>query len=218
MEKENIELLGKKIGMTQVFNEKNQFLPVTLIQLNPCAIVQVKTVEKDGYNAVQLGYGLQKESRVQDPLLGHFKKAGVSPVRELFEFRVSNVSDYKVGETLGLDQFKEGEKVDVTGKTKGRGFQGAVKRWRFRGGHQTHGAMSHRRTGSIGQRQWPGEVEKNKKMPGHMGDVTVTVQNLEIVKIFADKGLILVKGSFPGSNGSIIRVRKAKKSRKAKQS
>lgn len=216
-QKENIELLGKKVGMTQVFNDKNQLLPVTLIELKDCTVVEVKTLEKHGYNAIQLAYGVQKESRLSKALLGHLKKAGAEASRELFEFRVNGDSAYKVGDKLGLAQFEEGEKIDITGKTKGRGFQGVVKRYRFRGGPATHGSMSHRRTGSIGQRQWPGEVQKNKKMPGHMGDVTVTVQNLEIVRIFADKGLILVKGSFPGSNGSIVRVKKAVKSKKVKQ-
>lgn len=207
-------LIGKKIGMTQVFDENNQLLPVTVLEAGPCPVTQVKTVESDGYNAVQIGYGPQKESRLSNPQLGHLKKAGVDPVRILQEFRLDGDESYDLGQTLTVEKFEAGEKVDVVGVSKGQGFQGVVKRYGFGGGPASHGSMFHRRGGSFGFCQDPGHVIKGKKMPGHMGNRRRTVQNLRIVKIDTEKNLILVKGSLPGPNGSLITVRPAKKQRR----
>jgi len=208
------ELLGKKIGMTQVYDDNNHLIPVTVIEAGPCPVTQIKTDDTDGYKAIQIGFGKTKEHRVSQPVLNHLKKAGVDPVAKLVEFRTESTEEYKVGDVLTVNQFDGLEKVDVIAKTKGKGFQGVVKRWNFSGGPASHGSMFHRRGGSYGMCQWPGRVIKNKKMPGHMGDKSRTVQNLKIVKIIPEKNLILVKGSFPGSNGSIIRVRPAIKTKK----
>lgn len=215
MNKENIEILGKKIGMTQIFDDSNRLIPVTVIEVTPNYILQIKTKETDGYNAIQLGFGAQKEQRKNKADLGHIKKAGVAPLHTLFEFRTEDVSKFKVGDVIGLDRFSEGEKVDVIGITKGRGFQGVVKRFRYGGGPASHGSMSHRRGGSYGNRQWPGEVRKGQGMPGRMGGDQVTVQNLIIVKVIADKNIVLIRGSFPGKKGGFIRIRKAKKAKQA---
>lgn len=212
--KDNIEIVGKKIGMTQVFDDQNRLIPVTVIEAGPCPIVQVKDIEKDGYKAVQFGFREQKEHRLSKAALGHMKKANVSPVADLFEFRTSNTDEFNVGEDLLVTRFNQGEKVDLIGVTKGRGFQGVVKRWGFRGGRASHGSMSHRRGGSYGNCQWPGEVQKGKKMPGRMGGHRRTVQNLVIVKVIEDKNLILVKGSIPGTIGGLVRIRKAIKTKK----
>lgn len=211
-----ITLLGTKLGMTQVFNEENQLIPVTVIQAGPCPITQIKTEEKEGYNAIQFGYKEQKEHRLSAGEKGHLAKNGLSAVSHLQEFRVDSTEDYKVGDVLSVTAFEEGQKVDVVSKTKGRGFQGVVKRWGFSGGKNSHGHMMHRRPGSIGQCQWPGEVNKGKKMPGHMGNKNRTVQNLSIVKIIEDKNIILVKGSLPGAKGSLVTVRPAVKQKVAK--
>ena len=206
-------LLGKKIGMTQVFGENNRLHPVTVVQVGPCPITQIKTVEKDGYNAVQIGYGEQKESRLSKGKLGHLKKAKVGALTHLKEFRVDDISGFNVGDVLTVDSFQKGEKIDVIGTTKGRGFQGVVRRYNFGGGPASHGSMFHRRGGSFGMCQWPGRILKGKKMPGHMGDVRRTVQNLEIINILPEKNIILIKGSLPGSNNSLVTVRTAKKKR-----
>lgn len=209
-------LLGKKIGMTQVFDENNRLVPVTVIEAGPCPVTQVKTSEKDGYSAVQIGFRAQKEHRLSKAALGHFKKAGVEPLAELREFRVENEGELNVGDVLTVEKFEAGQKIDVIGTSKGRGFQGVVKRYGFAGGPASHGSMFHRRGGSYGMCQWPGHVIKGKKMPGHMGDVQRTVQNLTVVKVIADKNLILVKGSIPGSRGSLVSVRTAVKSKTPK--
>jgi len=210
-----VSLLGKKIGMTQVFDENNRLIPVTVIEAGPCPVTQVKSDEKDGYSAVQIGYRPQKEHRLSKAALGHFKKAGVEPLAELREFRVEGEGELNVGDVLTVEKFEAGQKIDVIGTTKGRGFQGVVKRWGFHGGPASHGSMFHRRGGSYGMCQWPGHVIKGKKMPGHMGDKQRTVQNLTVVKVLADKNLILVKGSIPGSRGSLVTVRTAVKNKKA---
>ena len=197
--------------MTQVYDEANRLVPVTVIEVRPCPIVQVKTLDSDGYNAVQIGFNEQTEKRVAKPQQGHFKKSGARLCSQLGEFRTDDVAEYKVGDTLTVTKFEVGQKVDVIATVKGRGFQGVVKRWNFDGGPGGHGSMFHRRGGSYGQCQWPGEVDKGKKMPGHMGDVRRTVQNLHVVKVIEDKNLLLVKGSLPGSNGSTVYVRTAKK-------
>ena len=212
----NIALLGKKIGMTQVFDDANRLIPVTVIEAGPCPVTQVKSTEKDGYDAIQIGFRSQKEHRLTKAALGHFKKAGVEPVAELSEFRTSGETDINLGDMLTVERFEAGQKVDVIATTKGRGFQGVVKRYGFAGGPASHGSMFHRRGGSYGMCQWPGHVIKGKKMPGHMGDVSRTVQNLEIVKVIADKNLILVKGSIPGSRGGYVTVRTAIKTKASK--
>ena len=211
----NVALLGKKIGMTQVFDENNRLVPVTVIEAGPCPVTQIKSSEKDGYDAVQIGFRPQKEQRLSKAALGHFKKAGVDPVAELQEFRTKGEIDVNVGDLLTVEKFEPGQKIDIVGTSKGCGFQGVVKRYGFAGGPATHGSMFHRRGGSFGMCQWPGHVIKGKKMPGHMGDVQRTVQNLKIVKVIAEKNLILIKGSVPGSRGSLVTVRTAVKTKNA---
>jgi large subunit ribosomal protein L3 len=211
-----VALLGKKIGMTQVFDDENRLIPVTVIEAGPCPVTQVKTSDKDGYAAVQIGYRPQKQQRLSKAARGHFKKAGVDTHAELSEFRTDDGAELNVGDILTVDRFEAGQKIDVIGTSKGRGFQGVVKRYGFAGGPASHGSMFHRRGGSYGMCQWPGHVIKGKKMPGHMGDVQRTVQNLTIVKVLADENLILVKGSIPGSRGSLVTVRSAVKNKLAK--
>ncbi|MFP4352174.1 MAG: 50S ribosomal protein L3 [Puniceicoccaceae bacterium] len=208
-------LIGKKIGMTQVFDENNHLLPVTVVEAGPCPVTQVKTVDNDGYDAVQIGYGPQKESRLSKARLGHLGKAGVGAVRVLQEFRLGDGESFGLGDTLTVEKFQPGEKVDVIGVSKGQGFQGVMKRHGFGGGPASHGSMTHRRGGSYGFCQDPGHVIKGKKMPGHMGNRRRTVQNLRVVKVDAEKNLILVKGSLPGPNGSLVTVRPARKRRPA---
>ena len=209
-------IIGRKIGMTQVFNEKGAVIPVTVIEAGPCTVVQVKTVETDGYNAVQLGFGEIKDSKVNKPEAGHFKKSGTKAVKHLREFRGCEkcVSETKVGDIIKVDTFEVGEKVDVQGTTKGKGFQGVIKRHGQHRGPMGHGSMYHRRPGSMGPTSTPGRVFKGKKLPGHMGVDTVTVQNLEIIKIDLDKNAILIKGSVPGNKGSILKIRRTVKSSK----
>jgi len=207
--KNNVEIVGKKIGMTQVFDNQDHLIPVTIIEAGPCPITQIKTLKKDGYSAIQFGFRIQKRHRLSKGILGHFKKSEVSPVANLFEFRTENIEEFNLGENLSVSDFNQSEKVDLIGITKGRGFQGVVKRWNFSGGRASHGSMSHRRGGSYGNCQWPGEIQKGKKMPGHMGSSRCTVQNLLIIKIIKEKNLILIKGSIPGHIGGLIRIRKA---------
>jgi len=202
--------------MTQVFDEQNRLVPVTVIEAGPCPVTQVKSDETDGYNAIQIGFRPQKEHRLSKAALGHFKKAGVAPVSELREFRTAADTGLNLGDVLTVERFEAGQKIDVIGTSKGRGFQGVVKRYGFAGGPASHGSMFHRRGGSYGMCQWPGHVIKGKKMPGHMGDVQRTVQNLQVVKVIADKNLILVKGSIPGSRGSLVTVRTAVKTKTPK--
>jgi len=212
-------LLGKKIGMSQVYDDENNVVPVTVVEAGPCTIVQVKTTERDGYSAVQIGYNPDfKKPPKSKPLVGHCKKHGVEPQAFLSEFPVSEDDSFEEGKCLTVDEFKEGEKIDVIATTKGRGFQGVVKRWNFSGGPASHGSMFHRRGGSYGLCQWPGHVFKNKKMPGHMGSKSRTTQNLRVVKVLPEKNLILVKGSIAGHNGSLITIRPAKKKRLEKKS
>ena len=202
--------------MTQIFDGVNSLVPVTVVEAGPCPVTQVKTAQSDGYNAVQIGFGAQKEQRMSKPELGHLKKAGVSPLTELVEFRVDDVSAYKAGDVITVEKFAEGQIVDIIGTTKGRGFQGVMKRFNFTGQPETHGHMMHRRPGSVGCRQTPGHVYKGRKMPGHMGQVRRTTQNLQIVKILGDKNLLLIKGSLPGAKGDIVLVRPAKKAKVTK--
>ncbi len=203
-------LLGKKLGMTQVYDAQNVLVPVTVLEAGPCPVVQVKTVEKDGYNAVQIGFSTKKPKNTAAGEQGHAKSAGldIAP-RVLSEVRSSDAPTLKVGDVVTVATFTEGQLVDVSGVTKGKGFQGVVKRFRVAGGPATHGSMFHRRIGSVGMRQTPGRVWKNQAMPGHMGSEARTVQNLRVVKIIAEQNLILVKGAIPGANGDDIIVRSA---------
>jgi large subunit ribosomal protein L3 len=205
-------LLGKKIGMTQVYDAQNVLVPVTVVEAGPCAIVQVKTTEIDGYNAVQLGFTTKKIKNTSKAELSHARKAGLEqPPRVLGEVRLTETPTAKLGDVLNVGIFQEGQLVDVIGITKGKGFQGVVKRFRVAGGPAAHGSMFHRRIGSIGMRQTPGRAWKNQRMPGHMGTLQRTMQNLRVVKIIADKNLILVKGAIPGANGDDVIVRSALK-------
>jgi large subunit ribosomal protein L3 len=208
-----LHLIGKKIGMTQVYDGDNNLVPVTVVQAGPCPVTQVKTAAKDGYHAVQIGFGAQKEHRLSQPELGHLRKAGVEPVSHLSEIRLDAEPTHKVGDVLTVETFAAGQMVDVIGRVKGRGFQGVMKRHDMSGQPDTHGHMMHRRVGSIGMRQTPGHVFKGKRMPGHMGDVRRTSQNLRVVQVLAEKNLLLIKGSLPGANGEIVLVRQAKKSK-----
>ncbi|MCS6770431.1 MAG: 50S ribosomal protein L3 [Kiritimatiellae bacterium] len=204
-------LIGRKLGMTQVYDESGRFVPVTIIAAGPCVVVQRKTAARDGYDAVQLGFLEQKESRLTKPELGRFKKAGVAPCRVLREIRVSPDDSIKEGDQVTAAIFEGVTHVDVTGTTKGRGFQGVVKRHRMGGGPQSHGHMSHRRIGAIGQRTWPARIMKNKRMPGHMGNVRVTTQNLRVVQVRPADHVLLVEGAVPGPTGGLVIVRKALK-------
>lgn len=201
-------IIGKKLGMTQIFTENGASIPVTVIEAGPCYVTQKKTVDTDGYDAVQLGFEDIKEKHVNKPAAGHFKKAGVSAKRHLKEFRLENTSDVNVGDVVAADTFAAGEKVDITGITKGHGYTGAVKRW---GNHilkMTHGTGPvHREVGSMGACSSPSRVYKNKKMAGQHGNEQVTVLNLEIVKIDAEKNLVAVKGAVPGARGGIVFIR-----------
>jgi large subunit ribosomal protein L3 len=205
-------ILGKKLGMTQIFKE-GEVIPVTVIKAGPCVVTQIKSEDKDGYSAIQIGFEEAKEKHVNKPLKGHFEKAGVPPHRYLAEVRLENgeKENYKLGQKITVDIFKEGEKVDVTGVSKGKGFAGVVKRWGFRGFPASHGARYHRAGGSIGMAAFPARVIKGMKMPGRMGNRKVTVQNLEIVDIDKEKNLLLVKGAVPGHKGSLIFIKEAVK-------
>lgn len=210
-------LLGKKIGMTQVYDAQNVLVPVTVVEAGPCAVVQVKTVESDGYHAVQIGFSSKKDKNSSKAEIAHAKKGGVDHApRVLSEVRLAASSALKVGDVVTVTAFQEGQLVDVIGITKGKGFQGVVKRFRVAGGPAAHGSMFHRRIGSIGMRQTPGRTWKNQAMPGHMGSERRTVQNLRVVKIIADKNLILVKGAIPGANGDDVLVRLAIKGQQTK--
>jgi large subunit ribosomal protein L3 len=200
--------------MTQVYDSSNCLVPVTVVEAGPCPVVQVKTTETDGYNAIQIGFSAQKEARLSKAAVGHLKKAKADPVSQLREVRTDDAPTQQVGDILTASAFSEGEKIDVLGVTKGKGFQGVVKRYRVAGGPMSHGSMFHRRVGSIGMRQTPGHVFKNQIMPGHMGQRNRTVQNLQVVKVLEDKNLLLVRGSVPGATGDYIIIRSAKKARK----
>ena len=199
-------IIGRKVGMTQIFDEKGAVIPVTVIEAGPCPVVQIKTVETDGYDAVQLGFGEVKEFKVNKPSKGHFSKAEVKPTKHLREFRLEDLSNVKVGDEVNVDIFEVGDNIDIQGISKGKGFQGVIKRHGQSRGPMGHGSMYHRRPGSMGPTSTPGRVFKGKKLPGHMGVNTVTIQNLIIVKVDKDKNAILVKGSVPGNKGSILKI------------
>ena len=200
-------LIGKKVGMTQIFDEAGKVIPVTAIEAGPCVVAQVKTEETDGYTAIQLGFGDVKESKLNRPEKGHFSKGNVTPKKHLREFRVDEVESYKVGDEIKADTFEKGDKIDVQGTSKGKGFQGVIKRHGQHRGPMGHGSMYHRRPGSMGSTSTPGRVFKGKKLPGHMGVQTITIQNLDVVAVDMDKNVILVKGSVPGVKGAILKIK-----------
>ncbi|WP_047047609.1 50S ribosomal protein L3 [Vibrio mexicanus] len=207
-----IGLVGRKVGMTRVFTEEGVSIPVTVVEVEANRVSQVRTLEADGYAAIQVTTGAKKANRVTKPEAGHFAKAGVEAGRGLWEFRLENGEEFEVGAELTVELFNETKKVDVTGTSKGKGFQGAVKRWNFSTQDMTHGnSLSHRAPGSIGQCQTPGRVFKGKKMAGHMGAERVTTQNLEIVRVDAERNLLLIKGAVPGATGGNVIVKPAVK-------
>ncbi len=204
-------LLATKVGMTQIFNENGLLIPVTVLQAGPCVVTQIKSVENDGYSAVQVGFGDTREVLVNKPRKGHFAKAGVANKKHLKEFKFENASDYQVGQEIKVDIFAEGDKIDATAKSKGKGFQGAIKRHNQARGPMKHGSKFHRHAGSSGAATSPGRVFKGKHMPGHMGSVKVTVQNLEVVKIDAQNNIILVKGAVPGPKKAMVMLKESVK-------
>ncbi len=201
-------IIGKKLGMTQIFDEVGNVIPVTLIEAGPCEVAQKKTVENDGYDALQLAFGEAKEKHLTRAELGHFKKAGISPKRHLKEFRLADTSAYEVGSVVSVDTFVAGEKVDITGISKGHGYTGSIKRWNHHILRMTHGTGPvHRQPGSMGANSTPSRIYKNKKMAGQWGNEQITILNLAVVKIDAEKNLIAVKGAVPGAKGSIVFIR-----------
>lgn len=204
-------IMGRKIGMTQIFNENGKIVPVTVIEAGPCVVIQKKTTEKDGYEAIRVGFADVKEKLLSKPVKGQFTKAGVAIKRYIKEFKLDNASEYQVGQEIKIDIFEIGEKVDVTGTSKGKGFQGTIKRWNGHRGPMSHGSKFHRSVGSMGGSSDPSRTFKNKKMPGHMGNVKTTVLNLEVVKIMPEKNVILIKGGVPGPNKGIVVIRNSVK-------
>ncbi len=208
-------LIGKKLGMTGVFSPDGQHIPVTVVQVGPCVVTQIKTVATDGYNSLQLGFGPQKASRSNKPLLGHFAKSGGNAYAHLVEFPVDNPGDYKPGQQLSLDMFEIGERVDVTGVSIGRGFSGVMRRHGFSGGRNTHGSQCKRIPGSIGCSAWPSRVVKGKKLPGQFGNVRTTTRNLMIVDVRPDQNVIFLKGAIAGSISGIVAIKKTNAAKKA---
>jgi len=206
-------ILGRKIGMTQIFDEDGKVIPVSVVIAGPCVVVQKKTEEKEGYNAIQVGFEDIREKLVNKPEKGHFAKANIAPKRFLRELRLENARDYNVGDVLKADVFAVGERVDVSGVSKGKGYQGVIKRWNAHRGPMSHGSKYHRGVGSMGASSFPSRTFKNKKMPGHMGNENVTVQNLEVVRVDADKNLILIKGGIPGPKKGLVIIKDSVKTR-----
>ena len=200
-------ILGKKIGMTQVFREDGTMVPVTVVLAGPCPVTQIKTVDHDGYDAVQMAFMPVREKLITKPQMGHLKKAGVEAHKYVKEFRLDDCGQYQVGSVIKADVFEAGARVDVTGTSKGKGFEGNIKRWNQARGRQTHGSHSYRVAGSLGACTYPGEVFKTKRLPGHMGRERITVQNLEIVRSDAERNLLLIKGAVPGANGGLVLVK-----------
>lgn len=204
-------ILGTKLGMTQIFNENGKVIPVTVVEAGPCSVLQLKNVESDGYNAVKVGFQNLREKLVNKPMKGQFAKAGSPLKRFVREFRMEDISKFTVGAEITADIFAAGEKVDVSGVTKGKGFAGVIKRWNFHRGPETHGSKFHRAVGSMGASSSPSKTFKNKKMPGHMGFVNRTILNLEIVRVMPEKNIILIKGGIPGPNKGLVVIRNAVK-------
>lgn len=208
-------LIGKKVGMTQIYDKDGRVVPVTIVEAGPCVVVDVKTIARDGYSAVQLGFGVRKKKNISKAVAGHCAKAGLTDGLPgvLREFRTDGDSDMSPGTVLNAGIFAENDYLDVTATTKGRGYQGVVKRHRFGGGRASHGGAWTRRPGSIGCREWPGNVIKGKRMPGHMGSVRRTMQNLKVVRVVADDNVLMVRGSIPGPNGGTVLLREAIKAK-----
>lgn len=205
-------ILGRKLGMTQIITDSGEVVPVTVVEAGPCSVVQKKNEDVDGYGAVQVGFFERRSNLANKPEKGHLNKGKVAPVRYLREFRVDDVDAYELGQVFSADVFAEGEFIDVTGVSKGKGTQGGMKRWNFAGGRASHGAEKvHRKVGSIGCSAYPGKVFKGKKMPGRMGNEQVTVQNLTVVRVQAEKNLLLIKGAVPGHNNGLLIIKKAVK-------
>lgn len=204
-------ILGTKVGMTQMFREDGTMIPVTVVLAGPCPVVQKKSVEHDGYEAVQVAFKPIREKLCTKPMLGHFRKAGVEAHRYTREFKLDDTAAYEVGQVIKADIFESGDHVDVTGTSKGKGFEGNIKRWNQARGRKTHGSHSYRVAGSMGACTYPGEVFKTKHLPGHMGHERITVQNLEVVRVDAERNLILVKGAIPGAKGGLVMVRETVK-------
>ena len=204
-------ILGRKVGMTQFFLEDGTVIPVTVVEAGPCVVTQKKTIQTDGYNAIQLGFEDIREKLVSKPMKGHFNKAGVPFKRNLREYHVDNTDDYALGQEIKVDVFQKGDLVDIQGTSKGKGFQGIIKRHGGRRGPMTHGSRNQRKPGSIGACADPSRVIKGKRLPGHMGNQTVTVQNLEVVGVDADKNVLMVKGAVPGAKGGLLSIRQAVK-------
>jgi len=200
-------ILGRKLGMTQIFDENGKVVPVTVIEAGPCVVTQKKTTEKDGYDAIQVGFDDIREKLVNKPMKGQFKKAGVSLKRIVKEFRLEDISSYEVGQEIKADLFAAGEQVDVSGISKGKGFQGVIKKWNAHRGPMTHGSKFHRAPGSMGGSSDPSRTFKNKHMPGHMGNVNTTVLNLKVAKVMPEKNLILIRGGVPGPNKGFVVIR-----------
>lgn len=200
-------ILGKKVGMTQIFKEDGAMIPVTVVEAGPCVVTQVKTVESDGYEAVQVAFGDVRESLLTKPAAGQFKKAGLAVKKCLREFRTAE--EFKVGDEIKVDVFENGDKVDVTGVSKGKGYAGAIKRWGQSRGPMAHGSKYHRGQGSMGAKSYPGRVFKTKRMPGHMGAVQRTIVNVEVVGVDAEKNMLLIKGSVPGAKGQLLTIKKS---------
>ncbi|MBI6874247.1 50S ribosomal protein L3 [Clostridium aciditolerans] len=200
-------ILGKKLGMTQIFGEDGKIIPVTVVEAGPCVVVQKKTTEKDGYEAIQVGFADIREKLVNKPVKGHFAKAGVGLKRFVKELRLEDISGYEVGQEIKADVFAVGERVDVSGISKGKGFQGTIKRWNGHRGPMTHGSKFHRSVGSMGGSSDPSRTFKNKKMPGHMGNENTTVLNLQVAKVMPEKNIILIKGGVPGPNKGFVVIR-----------
>jgi large subunit ribosomal protein L3 len=203
-------LLGKKLGMTAIFNPHGEYMPVTVIEAGPCVVTQIKTKDSDGYNALQLGFGEKKKKRLKAPLKGHFAKSGDHYFEHLKEFPVEDPDAYSLGQVITLEIFTVGERVDVSGKSKGRGFSGVVRRHGFHGGRATHGSKTHRMPGSIGCSAWPSRVIKGKKLPGRYGFERKTIQNLEIIDIRPKENLLMIKGGIPGARSGLVTVNKPK--------
>lgn len=201
-------IMGRKIGCTRIYNDNGEMVPVTVIEAGPCKVMNIRTSEKDGYKAVQLAYHAASEKDLSKPVNGYYKKLGTDLYKYLKEFRVNDIKDIKVNDIVTVEAFKVGEIVDVIGVSKGKGFQGVVKRHGFKGGPGSHGSMFHRAPGSIGSNTFPGRVIKNKKLPGRMGGEQVTVKHLEVVKLIPEKNIILIKGAVPGSVNTIVDIKK----------
>ncbi len=205
----SVGILGTKLGMTQIFDDKGRSVPVTVVQAGPCPVTQIKTTQTDGYNAIQLGYGETREKSLNQPELGHLKKSESAPLRHLKEYRLDDVSSYELGQTLSVAQFEAGQAIDVTGDSTGRGFAGYQKRHNFKRGPMAHGSKNHRLPGSTGAGTTPGRVFPGKRMAGRLGGKQVTVRKLEVVKVDAERNLLLIKGALPGKSGALLNIRPA---------